>query len=227
MDQLCAATFSGAHLCHAAEYIASGSVVTPPASGAWVDPSTLDGSTTAIVGSRKLGRHLFSYDCTDWTSNSVNSYGYWLDQNGGITNNGSCASQHVLACCNSPAKTTFSGYTTFTAAGGGFGGSGRYGMHARCAAEFPGSHMCHAAEWIRAQVATPPPNAGAWLDPSSIDGSTTVIAGTPEAGRHLFSYDCTDWTSSSVNSYGYWIDTNGGISNNGSCATVHSIACCQ
>lgn len=91
----------------------------------------------------------------------------------------------------------FAGFTVAKTDGNG---GGRDGMHARCAAEFPGAHLCHVAEYQLTNSATTVPAAGAWLDPSILPYALTTsddqtIEGGPGFGREDFSYTCSSWTS--------------------------------
>lgn len=101
----------------------------------------------------------------------------------------------------------FAGFTAATTDGNG---GGRDGMHARCAAEFTGSHLCHASEYQQTNSATSVPASGAWLDPSilpyalSADSDLTTES-APGFGREDFSFTCTSWTSN-ANS-GTWSST--------------------
>jgi hypothetical protein len=65
----------------------------------------------------------------------------------------------------------FAGFTS-TAVNGAIGS--REQMHAMCAAQFAGSHLCHTAEYQLANSSVPVPADGAWIDASAAyDGSFT------------------------------------------------------
>ena len=85
------------------------------------------------------------------------------------------------------------GFTTATTTGAM--PNGRPGMHAKCAAEFPGSHLCHAAEYVLSDSATTVPSIGAWIDASTNTSANAENSGLPGSGRYLYGYSCTTWTS--------------------------------
>jgi hypothetical protein len=219
---LCAAAFAGSHLCHAAEYVQSGSGTTPPTGGAWIDPSTSDGTSDHNAGMPGSGRYLYGADCQDYTSTSSTMLGTTVSAAGSIVS-GYCNASRALACCNTPQKVRFVGMTR-TAVDGNQGG--RTKLHAACAAEFPGSHLCHAAEWVRASSATTIPTGGAWIDPSTSDGKTDHNAGMPGSGRYLYGADCQDYTSASATMLGTTISVAGSIVS-GYCNAARVVACCQ
>ena len=118
----------------------------------------------------------------------------------------------------------FSGFTAATTKGSIAGG--RTGIHALCAADFPGSHLCHAAEYLRSNSTLDPPAAGAWLDPSEEAGKGPVYSGGPQSGRYPFSPSCNSW-STDLNAYaGTWVTPTGGISTSGGCDVPRALACC-
>lgn len=127
-----------------------------PSGGAWVDLSVnMSGSSTvaAVAGS---GRNANGGDnCYGWTSStSSQTYynGYHLEPAGYVKSSIGCADARPLACCTGPTRVAFSGVTTWTTDGNS---GGRGAMHSHCATEYPGSHFCHAAEYVRAN-STPP-----------------------------------------------------------------------
>ena len=132
----------------------------------------------------------------------------------------------------------FAGFTA-----GQFDGNagGHDAMHGRCAAEFTGSHLCHASEYLLASSATPVPASGAWIDPSGMpyalnfEGHFTVEAG-PGFGRWTQTFSCQSWTSSSATSFSStFLRSNGDVVTTSSssaptppgCNTVRSLACCN
>ena len=149
-------------------------------------------------------------------------YGTHVDPDGGITDNANCTSVRALACCNGVPKVKFLGLTS------GFPAmAGRSSMHQACDAQYPGSHLCHAAEYVRAASTIVIPAAGAWLDPSSTFTAGLSHNGSPVFGRSTVGYDCQNWTSTLVGQYGTHIDPDGGITNNGNCSAVRHAACCM
>ena len=215
MHARCAAEFTGAHLCHISEYTQANSATSVPATGAWIDPSIIPYSLSSdsdltVNGAIGYGREDFSYTCFSWTSNaSTTSFSSsYLGPDGRINLTSSntfptppaCNVQRPLACCNGTPKVQFAGFTTLSPDGAGTG-KGRPGMHAACAAEFSGSHMCHIAEYLRTDSATSVPAGGAWLDPSVNEHGDVVTGGSPRFGRETQSYTCTGWTNNSPTSF--------------------------
>ena len=129
----------------------------------------------------------------------------------------------------------FAGFTTATYTGVA---GGREVMHARCAAQFSGSHLCHLAEYTLATPATIAPAAGAWIDNSSdIEGltgdpSSVGSLGSRTAGRHLGYGDnnCNSWSSAGVaggtTTYSGTIVTRAGA-DHAACTATRSLACCS
>jgi hypothetical protein len=226
----CAAEFANGHLCHASEYLLTNSATTPPANGAWIDNSvSYANGSTAWSGSPYFGRGL-TYDCANWTQSSTSYGGAVVTNTGGVSSGvgpAYCSASRPLACCNGQSKVTLRGFTAFTT--NGAIPNGRAGAHARCAQEFSGSHLCHAAEYLRSNSALAAPANGAWID-NSVDGSgSTVWGGSPLFGRGL-TYDCANWTQSSTSYGGAVVTAVGGVSSGvgpAYCSAVRSLACCQ
>jgi hypothetical protein len=222
MHQLCAQQFPGAHLCHFAEYSLAASTTTPPATGAWLDPSTADGPGRTWVASVYAGR-ASSYSCGDWINNGATNQGLSVTATGAPLDRG-CNSALPVACCDTPSRTGFSGFTVATTNGNG---GGRAAMHARCAAEYPGSHLCHMTEYVRASSGTTVPSQGAWLDPSGLaPGGTTTYTGLPSAGRDTMGWACAHWTLSTNTDTGTYVLATTGAGMTGTCNVVRPLACC-
>ena len=221
---LCAAAFTGSHLCHATEFLLSNSATLPPLGGAWLDPSTTSGGGAQNTGTPGGGRYIQSYDCNDWTAGTTGVYGYWLTQAGEIGTDKDCSVARSLACCNTPTKVRFAGFVP-TPTTGALGGRSK--MHAACATAFPGSHFCHATEYLRSNSPTTVPGTGAWIDPSTVSGGGAQNTGVPGSGRYIQSYDCNDWTAGTTGVYGYWVSPAGEINTDKDCSVARSIACCQ
>jgi hypothetical protein len=249
MHARCAAEFAGSHLCHASEYIRTNSATVVPASGAWLDPSVLPyalsyEASLTFDGGPGSGRWTDSYTCDSWTSANGSSFSNtYLAANGQITTASSstaplppgCNTQRSLACCNGTPKVQFAGFTSMITNGGSIAG-GRPGMHGVCASEFAGSHMCHAAEYLRASSGVTIPASGAWLDPSVNERDELVLGGSPRFGRWTSSYTCSGWTSASGTSFSStFLDADGDIKTHSSstaplpigCAAQRPIACCR
>jgi hypothetical protein len=118
-------------------------------------------------------------------------------------------------------------------------------MHALCGTAFPGSHMCHAAEFMRANpTSLPPAGASAWMDdsggvqelsPGSFYGNTMsggAVPGLAEFGRYTgsnASSHCGNWSAFGTASFasGRAITPDGYPTNNTPCTSVLSVACCS
>lgn len=221
MHAACGAAFAGSHLCHAAEYLLANSSALPGTSGAWLDPSTQTDNSSSNIGSPQAGRYISGSACGSYMSSASTAYGYHLTPAGSIET-ASCDVARQLACCNAPAKTRFAGYTP-TPTNGNAGG--RLRMHGLCATAFPGAHLCHAAEYLRSNVATPSGSVGAWLDPSSVTGASSANGGLPLAGRYISGSACGSYGSSASTAYGYHITPKGNIETT-SCDVARPVACC-
>ena len=144
-----------------------------------------------------------------------------------------CTESRPLACCDSPFIEVFAGFTTAT-----FDGAqgGRAEANFSCGQEFPGSHLCHAAEYYRSQTTTPPPVDGAWLDTSAFFKSSssgvysTSTCAAEEAGIYTGAgqyQNCGGWTinTSPYNYYGTVILADG--TDTVDCEEFRSLACCE
>jgi hypothetical protein len=190
--------------------------------GAWLDPSATDSDYGIYTGMTHGGRYIHGYSCQSWTKGAMYS-GTYVMPSGTMDNGGDCAASRPLACCNTPSKVRFAGFTTATTPGSL---GGRAKAHALCAAEFAGSHLCHAAEFIRTNSATTIPTGGAWLDPSASGRDYGTYTGLPAAGRYIHGYACQSWTKGAMYS-GTYVMPSGIMDNGGDCATSRPLACCQ
>lgn len=237
MHARCGQQFPGSHLCHASEYVQSTSAVPVPAAGAWLDPSVKPDGVFTFDGSPVFGRLASStgsteMSCLSWTYNSVAGggiAGLRVNPAGdlGLT---ACNGVRPLACCIGTPRTSFAGFTPTTTPGAIT--NGRVGMHAACQAAFAGSHLCHAAEYVRAMSSTPVPPTGAWVDSSVNISGNPAFDGSPTYGRKTsFSStdrSCLSWTSSA---------SGGGIGGTTvgppgdvrllDCSVPRAIACCR
>jgi hypothetical protein len=233
MHARCAAEFAGAHLCHYAEYQLAASAATVPADGAWLDLSCIEQTAGGTVESGRLGcgDQLGSPDsgryidtsqggnCSNWTSAAQ-------FVKGGIINIASetsayCEVARPLACCTTPFVETFRGFTTATTTGVA---GGRAAMHARCAQQFAGSHMCFLAEYARAHGTVTPPAGGAWLDGSTYHQRGEYAGAMPRSGRSTYAGSaCKGWTVGGLNQ-GTTITPSGWQSQ--TCDTARPVACC-
>src|SRR5262249_43978172 len=127
-----------------------------------------------------------------------------------------------LACCMTPVRTRFAGFTA-ALKNGNLGG--RPAAHAACQAEFANSHLCHEAEYLRAAAPQSIPASGAWIDSSTVNGSTSVTGGAPQGGRYTVGV-CFNWTSSLNTAGGYVLTQAGNVTSNNDCSVSHPLACC-
>jgi hypothetical protein len=215
----CAAAFAGAHLCHVSEYLLSESTAPVPAAGAWIDSSMdITGGTTVSGASPLFGRFTGGV-CSSWTSSSASGNGYVIGADGAIASV-ACSTAHQLACCNGAPRVAFAGVTSANAPM-----SGRVAMHALCDANFSGAHLCHVAEYLRADSGAAIPASGAWIDSSmNASGGTTVSGASPVFGRFTGGV-CSSWTSSSASGNGYIVGADGAIASV-ACSVAHPAACC-
>ena len=220
----CGAEFSGAHLCHASEYLLSRSATNVPAAGAWLDASATETDSSLVLqGSTTYGRNT-SYSCQSFTTTSNSFSGTYLQPSGAVTwNSGVCNLVRPLACCNGAPKHVFAGFTAGTYTGNL---GGRPAVHAICNAEFSGAHLCDATAYLRSVSATPI-TTEAWLDASAdLDGGLT-LQGVPSSGPNT-GYSCQSFTTTSNSFSGTYLQTSGAITwNSGVCATPRRIACCH
>jgi hypothetical protein len=223
MHALCAAAFAGAHLCHAAEYIQATSSDAPPSSGAWLDSSTISAAAAANNGSVKAGRYLGGSSCSSWNNTGGGDYGTMVNSLGTIDVYGDCGTARPLACCNTPTKPRFAGFTTGTTSGAA---GGRWKMHAMCATAFAGGHMCHASEYLRANSSATVPSGGAWLDSSTLSGSAAANSGVTDSARYLGGATCSSWNNSGGGDYGTLVNEVGTIDVYGDCGKARPVACC-
>lgn len=222
--ELCDAAFSGAHLCHASEFLRAADYSTLPTNGAWLDPSaTPTGSTVYAGANTSFGRSAAdNRSCRGWSSTSDDGVAV---VGVGEIERASCSIGRALACCYSNRVGTFAGYTAGTVAGN----SGRSVMHTACATEFgAGAHMCHASEFLRTNATVPPPAETAWLEPSMDRTGDRTLSGSLEVGR--FAGDdrtCEGWTSNEDHEEGLIITTDGRFDLDGDCDVPRRIACCM
>lgn len=222
MHARCAAEFSGAHLCHASEYLASDSATDVPTGGAWLE-SSVDLEGNAVSAASGLYGRATANSCSSWTDATVSAASTRLIESGGIDYVGSCAQKRALACCNGVPRAQFAGFTSATRTGD-IGGRAR--AHALCAAEMPGSHLCHASEYLRSASTTTVPSAGAWIDSSRNPSTGAAIAsGLPQAGRFIAN-TCSNWTSASVSTASTRVTPAGAIDFVASCGQARPLACC-
>ena len=218
----CAAEFAGSHLCHISEYGLANSPLDPPSTGAWVDPSAEYDSSTTYNGSPQAGRAPNGYSCLSFSHDGNTYGGTSVGASGSVGWSSDCDKAKPLACCSTPAKTRFAGFTTATKTGK-MGGRAR--AHQLCNTEFPGAHFCHAAEYLRANSATTIPASGAWIDPSG-NNSGVVYVGLPTLGRQLSGYTCLTYTHEGNTYGGTSLTARGSIGWSSDCDKSKALACC-
>jgi hypothetical protein len=239
MHARCAAAFAGSHLCHLAEYVLATPATIVPVAGAWLDGSsdleglTGDPSTAYNLGSRSAGRYAGGgdYNCGSWSTAMSGT----SPLNGTIvTRAGSdrvaCTTTRPLACCSSPYRERFRGFTTATFTGARTGG--RNELHQMCGAQFAGSHLCYIAEYQRATPTITPPANGAWIDVNGYLRSQSgvqidfMLSGHT-TGRYAGGSDwnCGGWTSSASGFSGAAITPSGVAAK--ACTLSLPAACCD
>lgn len=236
MNALCGGDFGAtAHLCHYAEYELAASSAAPPANGAWIDSSCIEQDAGGTVESGRLGcgdpvassdsgREVMSSsggNCANWTTTAGLSNGAVIIEPAS-TQYAACNVARAVACCTTPYRERFRGFTSATRTGAS---GGRAAMHRACASEFSGSHLCHLAEYWRANPTTTPPAGGAWLDYSSFNDITEDMGAMPRSGRSTYpSSACTAWTNASAVDNALTITPGGDQSQ--ACSVARPLACC-
>jgi hypothetical protein len=233
MHAACVAAFAGSHLCHASEYDDAASATQPPAGGAWIDESgavNTENSEVDVVGilaGPDVGRYVGQLDtgnCDNWTQASSGTSGATISTNGITT--AQCNTTHVVACCSTPFREKFAGFTPGVSAGGA---GGRYAMHTLCGAAFAGSHLCHVSEFYRTQTATTPPAGGAWIDESGYPANeiyVNAVLAARDIGRYTGQLDtgnCDNWSNTSTSGATVTVS---GITT-ATCTTALPLACCK
>jgi hypothetical protein len=233
MHSICAAQYTGSHLCHIGEYGLANSATIVPAGGAWTDASGFTGASaaavTTLIGTTFTGRYTGSdsaYNCLSWTTASATTLGTAVYP--GAPGSPYCNVARPLACCTTPYREKFMGL-----AGSVQGNLGsREAMHAVCAAQYAGSHMCHMAEYTRATSPVTLPAGGAWVDANGFGGGSaaevTLFIAPVNVGRYTGSdsaYNCLSWTSASATTLGSAVYS--GTPGSPYCNIARPIACCS
>lgn len=218
----CAAEFDGAHLCTDREYEVVGSSLPIPAGGAWIDFARYISSSSPSATPRDRER---DYSCGNWKV-TTGAYSGALDVNGDYlrsTTSTACSTLRSLACCRAPQTAWFRGFTT-QAFSGDLGGI--RGAHAKCAAQYPGSHFCTDREYENAASPTPVPAGGAWIDFARYISTSTPSATPRDRERD---YSCGNWKvttgaySGALDVYGSYLRSTVSTA----CATLRPLACCS
>jgi hypothetical protein len=102
-------------------------------------------------------------------------------------------------------------------------------MNAVCHAEFPSSHLCHAAEYFRSTPTLSPPAAGAWVNASGVSNVSGALpvyvtySGFAGAGMYFGNTNgCAGWTTPTVDAL---VATPAGFVSV-PCSETHQLACC-
>jgi hypothetical protein len=215
----CAAEFVGSHLCTEREFSWAGASAAPGAAGFWMDD---------IWASTQSAPNYFPRDryggCNDWHSNDGPSNTFrWWDATGTASQYmiNICNVKRQLACCRAPQGGWFRGYTSALYTGN-LGGP--IGAHAKCSAQYPGSHLCTEREFVWAGTGIAPPSSGFWMD--DIWGSTQSAPNYYPRDRYG---GCNNWLSSDgpSNTFRWW-DTTGTASQYmiNICNVARALACC-
>jgi hypothetical protein len=244
MNALCDQAFSGSHICHSVEYDLATSASPVPTEGAWIDYSVyIDGTgihlNFTVSAATPMGRYISSDNtgnCANWNQLSYSSpptdtKGLLVTATG--TKTDVCKNAHPVACCSTRFKEKFRGFSSPLQGNPG----GRAMMHYACASQFPGSHLCHLAEYVRAGSTTSPPASGVWLDFSTyVDGTGTHlnfgVAATSQMGRYVSSDNtgnCANWSqltySGNADTKAYVLSPTGYAPD--VCKTARAAACCE
>jgi hypothetical protein len=233
MHAMCAAQFTGAHLCHASEYALATPASPVPAAGAWVDGSGYTGTNsyeqTLLLATIFTGRYVAAdpnLNCMSWTTSGASNYGAAVQPSGAAEL--ACNVARPLACCVTPYREKWKGLAGSVTGSQG----GREQMHAVCAAQYAGAHMCHAAEYYRTGNATPLPTGGAWVDGSGYTGGSsyeqTLLLAPVNVGRYVAAdpnLNCMGWTTSGASNYGAAVQPSGAAEL--ACNVTRPVACCE
>ncbi|MFZ5442442.1 MAG: hypothetical protein ACOZQL_20705 [Myxococcota bacterium] len=218
----CAAEYPGAHLCTDREYEVVGSSVPVPAAGAWIDFARYISSSAPSSTPRDRDGN---YSCGAWRQAS-GAYSGALDPFGEYvrtTVSTACGTLRPLACCRAAQSAWFRGFTTL-AFTGDLGGI--QGAHAKCAAQYPGSHLCTDREYEQAASPVPVPAAGAWIDFARYISSSAPSASPRDRDGN---YSCGAWKATSgaysgaLDAFGSYVRTTVTTA----CSTVRPLACCS
>lgn len=213
----CAAEFPGSHLCSDREFKWAGVGVIPGAAGFWI------GRTVFPTGSTPSPqpRDVIGATCDNWRSAATDINANFHDVMGIDTSvYGGCATQRQLACCRSGHSTWFRGFTSMTYTGN-LGGP--LGSNQKCAAEYPGSHLCSDREFKWAGVGVTPGVNGFWAG-RTVDSSASTPTPQP---RDLIFATCDNWRSAATDINGAYHARNGTeASDYGGCAITRQLACC-
>jgi hypothetical protein len=218
----CDAEYAGSHLCTDREYEVVGSAAPVPATGAWIDGARNISTSTPSATPRDRDT---GYTCGSWklTSSAYSASLLPTGEYQATTSSTACATIRPLACCRFPHLAWFRGFTTLT-----FNGNlgGIQGAHAKCAAQFAGSHFCTDREYEMAGSAAPVPSSGAW-----IDGARNISSSTPSATPRDrdTGYTCGSWKLTSSAYSGSLLATGEyqATTASAACGTVRPLACCS
>lgn len=202
----CRVDFPSSFLCSYGDYNRAEPGLGAPASSAWVDSERDSfGRRAASPCNNGLGAWTFSggVDTADVVTTT------------GAVSNSICSAAKPLACCQTPLKRIFRGFSSavFTGDLGGFPGA-----NAKCRAEFPGSYFCSYGDYHRAEPSLGAPASSAWVD-SERDSFGRRAASPCNNGLGA-------WTFAGVVDTADIVTATGAVSNS-TCNVSRPIACCQ
>ncbi len=202
----CRVDFPSSFLCSYGDYNRAEPGQGAPASGAWVD-SERDSFGRRAPSPCNNGPGPWTFSGTTDTGDVVTTSGY-------VTSS-TCSAVKPLACCQTPLKRIFRGFTSviFTGDLGGFPGA-----NAKCRAEFPGSFFCSYGDYNRAEPSSGAPASGAWAD-SERDSFGRRAPSPCNNGPGPWTFSGTTDTGDVITSTGYVTSS--------VCSAARPIACCQ
>ncbi len=211
-NQRCAAEFPGSHLCTQTEFRSARSPLAPPAPGAFLDFAA---ASTSLEPDP-------SPPCNNFTS-TTSAYNAAVALPSGVTATYSssipnCSSTAPLACCSSPSVVRLRGYTTFVTTGNL---GGRVVANQRCAAEFPGSHLCTQTEFRSARSPLAPPAPGAFLD---FAAASTSLEPDPSPPCNNFTSTTSAYNAAVALPSGVTATYSSSVPN---CSSTAPLACCD
>lgn len=202
----CRVDFPGSFLCSYGDYNRAEPGSGAPVSGAWVDYERDSfGRRSISACNNGLGPWTFA-GATD-SADNVTPTGY-------VTNS-LCTATKPLACCQTPLKRVFRGFTSLSFTGdlGGFPGA-----NAKCRAEFPGSYFCSYGDYNRSEPGLGAPALGSWVDYERDSFGRRSISACNN-GLGPWTYSGTVDSADVITSTGYVT--------NSLCNVARPIACCQ
>jgi len=219
----CAAEFASSHLCTDREFEWTGASSLPGANGFWADDAQYSSSSAPNYYPRDRSG---AYSCDNWRSqDGPANYAQFSDFQGVRSSPayGVCNVTRRLACCRSPHAAWFRGFTA-TLFTGNLGGP--LGANAKCAAEYPRSHLCTDREFEWAGAAVSPGATGFWADDAEYSSSSAPNYYPRDRSG---SYSCNNWRSEDgPANYAQFSDAQGLRTSPayGVCHVARQLSCC-